>query len=1133
MQTGHVPSMQGAHFESSGAGGDTSRRDDDRVGSDDERRISDERRILAAIDLARHFVADAAAADAARGWSDRRRQRRLAALVEHPTAADFTVRLTDEVSRLPIAARAARRFSTVVHEADLNGFPRPDRIMLRLGAAVAPRFPRLVMPLVQRRLRSEAGGVILPADDPGLGSHLAARAAEGVGCNVNVLGEAIVGEGEAARRLEMVIERLRRPDVDYVSVKISAVCASIDPLAFDDTVERVIDRLRPLYRVAASYRPAKFVNLDMEEYRDLALTVAAFRRLLDEDEFGHLDAGIVLQAYLPDAQAAAEELAAWATERHRRTGGRVKIRIVKGANLAMEHAAAELAGWEPATFPTKHEVDANYKAVLDLLCSQRFDDAIRIGVASHNLFDVAWAIGIARDHVAAGRPPRIGFEMLEGMAPSQADAVRSTTGDLLLYSPVVARDDFAAAIAYLVRRLDENTQPDNFLAHVFELTDSTVFGAEAERFAAAARARHTVDGRPRRDQRRGETVEPRPLGDAFRNAPDSDWTQASNRTWIADAMSVGSAPEPGTKVDVDTIDRAVATAKAGRRRWEAIDPVERATIIDRVGLELETARGRLLATMADEAGKTVAQGDPEVSEAVDFARYYARQGLRSAGVEGAVASALGTIVVTPPWNFPAAIPAGGVLASLAAGNAVILKPAPQSRRTARLVAECCWAAGVPDDVLRFVPADDDDAGRRLITHPDVAAVILTGAHDTARMFFSWRPDLRLHAETSGKNALVVSASADVDEAVADLVGSAFGHAGQKCSAASLAIVEGALYDDPRFLERVRDAAATLRVGSATDLGTDVGPLIEPPGPDLERALTTLEPGERWLLEPTCRSHDRRLWSPGIRMDVRPGSWFARTECFGPVLGIIRADDLDHALEIQNDTDYGLTAGLHSLDPAEIECWIDRAEAGNLYVNRGITGAIVRRQPFGGWKRSSVGPTAKAGGPNYVASLQRWTDDEQVELAEVETRFESWWATVGSVEHDATGLAVERNVFRYRPLPGGVVVRFGAGATDRQRRLVSAAARVTGTRLVVGEAANETASAFADRLAELGVDRCRSVGGPFEPDVVERCHELGVCVDDADPVGAPEIELPRWRREQAVSVTMHRHGRIDRARSGVA
>ncbi|MDW3216528.1 MAG: proline dehydrogenase family protein [Ilumatobacteraceae bacterium] len=1110
---------------------------DDGIGPDgdassDGARADDEQRVETAVALARRWVDDAALLDERSPRSQRRRRRRLAALVEAPSAADFTVRLTDEVSRMSLASRAARRFAELVHDADLSAMPLADRLLLRVGARVAPIAPRVVMPLVHRRLRAEADGVILPADDPGLADHLRRRTEEGIRSNVNVLGEAIVGDGEARRRLAMVTERLRRPDVDYVSVKISAVCASISPVAFDDTVERVVERLRPLYRCAASFDPPKFVNLDMEEYRDLDLTIAVFRELLD-DEFVELDAGIVLQAYLPDSAAAALDLATWALERRERGGGRIKIRIVKGANLAMEHAAAELAGWPAAPYGTKAEVDANYKAVLDILRAPRFDDAVRIGVASHNLFDVAWALGLRDEQLAAGRPATIEFEMLEGMSPSQSAVVRAATGDLLLYSPIVGSDDFAAALAYLVRRLDENTAPDNFLAHIMELArDSEVFAAEAARFAASVHERHLVSHVSRR---RGDRARLAPRGTtgassgAFVNAPDTDWTSAANRAWIADALAADHGGSGGRAIEVVTtahVDATVERSLAAHARWAATAPAARADLLERVADEFEAARGRVLAIMAAEAGKIVTQGDPEVSEAVDFARYYARDARRIVAVDGATAAPRGPIVVTPPWNFPFAIPAGGVLAALAAGNTAILKPAPQTRETARAIVELCWAAGVPDDVVQFLPAADDDAGRRLVTHPDVAAVILTGAYATAELFHSWRPDLRLHAETSGKNALVITAAADLDEAVADLVASAFGHAGQKCSAASLAIVEAPLYDDPRFLERIRDAAATLRVGPADDVATDVGPLIEPPGPALERALTELDPGERWLLRPELRSDDRRSWTPGVRVGVRPGSWFARTECFGPVLGIMRADDLDHAIVLQNGTEFGLTAGLHSLDPAEISTWVEQVEAGNLYVNRGITGAIVQRQPFGGWKRSVVGPTAKAGGPNYVATLAGWSDDPTVAIETVEAAFATWWRTIGRAERDLTGLTVERNVFRYRPLRGGVAVRFGPMATARQRSLVATAAGTVGCRLVSSEAADESEQEFAARVPDLAVDRYRSVGLAVESDVVAACHRAGVTVDDADPVAAPEIELPRWLREQAVSTTMHRHGRVD-------
>jgi RHH-type proline utilization regulon transcriptional repressor/proline dehydrogenase/delta 1-pyrroline-5-carboxylate dehydrogenase len=618
-----------------------------------------------------------------------------------------------------------------------------------------------------------------------------------------------------------------------------------------------------------------------------------------------------------------------------------------------------------------------------------------------------------------------------------------------------------------------------------------------------------------------------PIAAPFTNAPDTDWTHPDNRRWITAALAERDrVPDIDVVPTTEDVDAAVRVAAASCVRWGAVPASERAEIVDRVGAVFEAHRARLLSTMVGDANKSIAEGDPEVSEAVDLARYYARCALRLEDITGSRPSPLGPIVVSPPWNFPLAIPAGGVLAALAAGSSVIFKPAPQSRGTAALIAELCWAAGIDRDVLQFVPADDDDAGRRLITHPDVAAVVLTGSYATAQMFLGWRPDLQLHAETSGKNGIVITATADIDHAVVDLVRSAFGHAGQKCSAASLAIVEAPLYDDPAFLERVRDAAASLRVGPAADVATEIGPLIDPPGEVLHRALTTLDPGEEWLLRPEARSSDLSLWSPGIRIGVRPGSWFARTECFGPVLGIIRADDLDHAIKIQNDNDYGLTAGLQSLDPDEIARWTEEVEAGNLYVNRGITGAIVQRQPFGGWKRSAVGPTAKAGGPSYVNTLVRW-HDTGIDIDRATIDFERWMRDVGRCEHDPSGLAAERNAQRYRPLPGGVVVRCGSHAPARERDLAVAASFATGARTIWSDA-DEPPVALAARLGTLGVARLRLIGDDADTpshDIRVAAHAASVSVDDAPPVGAAEIELPRWLREQSMTRTMHRHGRL--------
>jgi RHH-type proline utilization regulon transcriptional repressor/proline dehydrogenase/delta 1-pyrroline-5-carboxylate dehydrogenase len=855
----------------------------------------------------------------------------------------------------------------------------------------------------------------------------------------------------------------------------------------------------------------------MEEYRDLPLTIASMQRVLDEPGMAAIDAGIVLQAYLPDSHAACRELCEWALARHRRSGGRLKIRVVKGANLAMERVEAELHGWPQAPYATKAEVDASFKRLVETALDERWGDAVRVGVASHNLFDVAWAMQLpAQD--------RIDLEMLEGMAPAQARAVLAEARDVLLYAPVVRTDDLSASIAYLTRRLDENTSPENFLRSLFDLVPGTPeWDEQRRRFVRAMNERGDVSTASRRTQNRASTADadgsvPQASGGgaAFVNAADTDWTQAANRRWIATALASPPLIEVPVLDTVEQIDAVVATARTSA--WRDVPVTERQRILREAAEIMERERGITLALMAHEAVKTVAEGDPEVSEAVDFARWAAATvpgaavpgaavipGVGTRGAEedvarvGAVFEPLGTVVVASPWNFPYAIPAGGVCSALAAGNAVILKPAPEVRAVALHLARQLWDAGVPAEALQFVACPDDEVGRRLVTHPDVDAVVLTGAFETAARFLDWRPSMRLFAETSGKNAIVITGAADEDLAIKDLVRSAFGHAGQKCSAASLAIVEAAVYDDERFLRRLADAVRSVRVGPSTDLSTMMGPLIGEPTDRLARAVTVLDPGESWLVEP--RRIGEHTWTPGVRLGVQPGSWFHRTECFGPVLGLIRARDLDHAIEIQNDSDLGLTGGIHSLDEREVERWLDRVEVGNAYVNRHITGAVVQRQPFGGWKRSSVGCGPKPGGPHQVSAFGRWTGGTDDEAA-----FRRVWRDWFAVEHDPSGLACERNVLRYRPLRCVAVV----GDDAARRGIAELAARVAGVRVV------------ADPFA-AGVERVRVTGRASDDDL-RAWRAAGLDVDPVPPVAVAWEELRHWVREQSLSITRHRHGR---------
>ena len=1126
-----------------------------------------------AVALASELVASA---DATRRRADRRRRARLGRLLDDPAAKAFTIELTDAVLRVDEPQRAAQLFTDVVARHGIPAAFGPlDRLALRIGATLARRLPTIVMPLVRARVRKESAGVVLAAEERPFARHLADRRRDGIRLNLNVLGEAILGEEEAVRRLDAVIERLSRPDVDYVSVKVSAVASQLNPLAFDATVERLVERLRPLYATAARFSPAKFVNLDMEEYRDLELTVAVFRRLLDEPAFERLEAGIVLQAYLPDSVAALHELTAWATARHARTGAGIKVRLVKGANLAMEQVEAELHGWTAAPYDTKADVDANYKRLVDWALRPEHACAVRVGIASHNLFDVAWAMTLA-DHRGVGS--RVELEMLEGMADAEAreagaQAARRGMPGVLLYTPVTGRADFTNAIAYLVRRLDENTAPENYLRAAFSMTPgSAAFAEQADRFRAAVARRDLVSSGSRRGAARQIADVDQGVGHhrAFENAPDLDLAVGAVRDSVERSLAswhtkviptiplvvdgrnvmnesrfaVGIDPsEPAderyryTLADFADVDAAVASAHRALTDWSARGVEGRRLVLRSAAELMERERIDTIGCLVLDGGKTVAEADPEISEAIDFARYYASSAAQlAADTDGLTASPLGVVVVAPPWNFPYAIPAGGVLAALAAGNTVVLKPAPQTVLVAWHLADQLWRAGVPRDVLAFLPCPDDEVGRSLVTHDQVAAVILTGSGDTARMFLGWKPSLRLFAETSGKNALVVTAAADIDAAVRDLVRSAFGHAGQKCSAASLAIVEAAVYDHPAFRRQLRDAVTSLVVGSAWDPRTVVGPLVLPPSGPLLRALTTLDAGEQWLVEPRQLGANPHLWSPGVKTGVRPGGWFHTTECFGPVLGVMRAPDLTTAITWQNATGFGLTGGLHSLDSREVQQWCDTVEVGNAYVNRGITGAVVQRQPFGGWKASAIGPGAKAGGPNYLAELQHWHRASTVEADELPVALSSyahWFGSEIAAAHDPTGLRAERNVFRYRPLPRGVLVRLGSDADVAELALVEGAASICGARLSISsavplamraDATVEGEAALAARLATTGVDRVRVIGTVGE-DLRRAAVAAGIALDEQPVLPHGRLELLRYVREQAVSVTAHRYGNV--------
>jgi len=1121
---------------------------------------------------------------------------RLAGVLKDPNGLEFTIGFVDKVVR-PEDLRVAGRNLEQVAKKVPAFLPWYLRAAIAVGGGFATVLPWVIVPIARFVLRRMVGHLVIDATPAHLDKTLAALRERGIRLNLNLLGEAVLGDDEADRRLSGTRALLSRDDVDYVSIKASAVASQLSMWAFDETVDRVVDRLTPLYELAAASPTPKFINLDMEEFKDLDLTIAVFTQLLAQPQLAKLEAGIVLQAYLPDALAALQSLTDWAIERRAAGGAGIKVRVVKGANLAMEHVDATMHDWPLATWGSKQATDTNYKRVLDWAFTPERTDAVRIGVAGHNLFDVAFAWLLAKQR---GVESKVEFEMLLGMATGQADAVRRDVGGLLLYTPVVHPREFDSAISYLIRRLEENASTENFMSGVFELAgNEAVFTREQDRFLASLADLEPEVPESNRVQNRLQPV-PAPTTslDVFHNEPDTDPAIAANRAWGRRILerSVTSRLGAGTiaqaKVDtVAVLEQRISSTLTAAGTWAHLDPAVRAQQLHDAGDVLSAFRARLIEVMASETGKTIAEADVEVSEAVDFAHYYATRSLELTEVEGAKFAPSKLIVVTPPWNFPVAIPAGSVLAGLASGSGVIIKPAPQARRSAAVMIEALWEAGIPRDLLTLVDIEEGELGRQLVSHPAVDRVILTGGWETAELFRSWRSDLPLLAETSGKNAIIVTPSADLDLAVADVVRSAFGHAGQKCSAASLVILVGSVARSERFRRQLVDSVTSLRVGLPQDPTTQMGPIIEPAKGKLLRAFFELSEGERWLVKPRQLDDDAavpgRLWSPGVRDGVAEGSEFHLTEYFGPVLGIMTAPTLADAIRLQNASPYGLTAGIHSLEPSEVSTWLDTVEAGNLYVNRGITGAVVRRQPFGGWKRSTVGAGAKAGGPNYLVALGSWsavpaelgTDialrdlsrpvSTVIESAQSGLDFaefdlvrhsaesdEAAWKSEFGASKDVSALGVERNVFRYRPVP--VTVRLAEGAPlGHLVRLIAAATRAgsaisissakplptslvtlfvsDGSPVVVSDLTVETDAAFLTRARSgaLAATRIRLAGG----DAVALAKALrgnpDVAIYGGEVTTAGRIELLPFLHEQSISITAHRFGNPDTAMEELA
>ena len=894
--------------------------------------------------------------------------------------------------------------------------------LVGMGVRVARLVPWISAPVLRWNVSEMARQFITGRNPHEVIATLRKRRAQKIGFTVDVLGEAVVSEAEADEYAALygdLLERLARETRDWtdplgknaelfpvvnLSVKISALYSQLSPAAPADAIAHLSTKLRPLLRRAREL--GAFVNFDMESYVLKNTTLELFKTILTEAEFKDWPhAGIVIQAYLRDSEGDLRDLIEWGRGR----GTPFAVRLVKGAYWDYETTKSGQNGSNPPVFLQKPESDANFEKLTRVLFEN--NSVVTPAFGSHNVRSIAHAQAIA-DELGID-PSRFEFQLLYGMAGPIKRALVDMGYRVREYCPV---GELLPGMAYLVRRLLENTSNEGFLRAKFAenvpakelLRDPKELikpnGANRSGSSVAATAENPKN-------KNGASLHAT-AGDSFRNAPlvsfiykdsqdkmQSALREARKRFGEKHPLYIGgekiwtdnltpsvnpAAPTEivgyGTEAGVDEAERAVKAARAAFEKWRWTPFEARAQLLERAADIMERRRYELSAVEVFEVGKPWAEADGDIREAIDFCTFYAQQ-MRRLGrpkltqqVPGEESYhhywPRGVAFVIAPWNFPVAILCGMAAAGVVTGNAVIMKPSEQSILCGAMLMQVFEEAGVPPGVLNFLSGHGSVIGAHLVDHKDVDLIAFTGSREVGLKIWEsagiTRPGQRelkrVICEMGGKNAMIVDADADLDETIMYSIYSAFGFQGQKCSALSRLILLEENYD--RVMERLIPAAASLRIGNPEQPGIMVGPVIDEPA--YRRILEYIEIGKK---EATLAYQAKEVpphgyfIPPTIFTDVKPNMRIAREEIFGPVLSVLKVRDLDEALEVANGTDYALTGGFFSRSPDNIERIKARLEAGNVYINRSCTGAIVGRHPFGGFKMSGSG--TKAGGEDYL------------------------------------------------------------------------------------------------------------------------------------------------------------------------
>ncbi len=883
------------------------------------------------------------------------------------------------------------------------GLPSDSSLAIKIKSfffkIFGPAFPKIFTSLIQKKITKECLTLLCFAEKPYLHKYLQK--------NKNretifwLIQKPSFGSKTVEKNIKNILNFIQNPQISSFCINLSNlssnISSSLNLLAIEEVEKNLHIILQAIldnpYKSAKEKRQKLFF-LNFDTHKNLNLLIEIFEKLLFLEKFLKIKLGITLKAYFPESFEIQKKLIELAKKRIEKNGAPIVIRITKGSSLNLEQIEASKNNWPSPTFITKIETDANFKKMIEYGCKIDNIKAANLAVASCNIFDIAYSLFLIKENKIESY---VFFEISE---EKLTRSIRNSLEKLLdnnlkISCPLVNKKDFHLVSFFVLKKINDFTNPDNFIFHLELLFPGTKnWDEQLETFKQSLAQMKYISNTLKQQQNR--TIIKNETSTNFENEPITDFSISSNIEWAKEIIKkaknyipedipivingeyiydnlVGLGIIPSTTnntykyslANESQIEKTITVAKQNEKSWFETPIEKRYKILSKVAQKLREKRAFFIQNIIVDISKSFEQADLEISDAIDAIEYQSKQMLNILSNKDIEWSAKGTFLIMPPWGFAVSAGVEAITSALISGNVVIYKPLEECVLISYYLANLFWEAGIPKECLQFLNCTNELFEKTVICDQRINSVIISTSSENAKKLFMLRNGAQLIALAGGINTIIVTDMSDKEQAIRDIINSAFKFSGQKFSSASILILEKNLYDDLEFRENLKDAASNLIADSAFEINSVITPLIKTPDEKLIKALTTLDEGEWWLVKPKQDPNNPRLFSCGIKYGVKADSFTKKNQLHGPILSVMRADNLVEAIKLANDSKYGLAAGLQSLDIREHSMWLKEIKAGNYYINTKITDAKIKRQPFGGYRESSFGSGYKSGGPNYI------------------------------------------------------------------------------------------------------------------------------------------------------------------------